>query len=45
MDLIKETIINAPNLPGVYFFLDNKNNIIYIGKAKNLKQRLLQHWD
>jgi excinuclease ABC subunit C len=43
MDLIKETIINAPNLPGVYFFLDNKNNIIYIGKAKNLKQRLLQH--
>jgi len=43
MDLIKETIINAPNLPGVYFFIDNKNNIIYIGKAKNLKQRLLQH--
>ncbi len=43
MDSIKETIINAPNLPGVYFFLDNKNNIIYIGKAKNLKQRLLQH--
>jgi excinuclease ABC subunit C len=43
MDLIKETIINAPNLAGVYFFLDNKNNIIYIGKAKNLKQRLLQH--
>jgi excinuclease ABC subunit C len=43
MDSIKETIINAPSLPGVYFFLDNKNNIIYIGKAKNLKQRLLQH--
>ena len=43
MDSIKETITNAPNLPGVYFFLDNKNNIIYIGKAKNLKQRLLQH--
>lgn len=27
----------------VYRFLDKENNIIYIGKAKNLKNRLINH--
>ncbi|MGC8733457.1 MAG: GIY-YIG nuclease family protein [bacterium] len=40
---LKKIVLNTPNLPGVYFFYDINNNIIYIGKAKNLKQRLLQH--
>lgn len=40
---LREIVLKAPNVTGIYFFFDNNNNIIYIGKAKNLKQRLLQH--
>lgn len=29
-----------PNAPGIYYFLNSKGNIIYIGKAKSLKERL-----
>lgn len=43
MRLLRDEIKGFPELPGVYFFIDNKNNIIYIGKAKNIKQRLIQH--
>jgi excinuclease ABC subunit C len=36
-----ETIFrHLPHNPGVYQFLDDKNKIIYIGKAKNLKKRV-----
>lgn len=34
---------NIPNSPGVYFFYNKKNQIIYIGKAKNLKKRIKDH--
>ncbi len=33
-------IKKAPDRPGVYFFKDRQNKILYIGKAKNLKSRL-----
>jgi hypothetical protein len=33
----------APDAPGVYFFLDGRDRLLYIGKAKNLPQRLRQH--
>lgn len=42
-EIIKSQISNAPGLPGVYKMLDLDNNIIYIGKAKNLKNRLTQY--
>jgi len=29
---------------GVYQFLDSKNKIIYIGKAKNLKKRVSSYF-
>ena len=32
-----------PNLPGVYRFFNDKNELIYIGKAKNLRRRLAQY--
>ncbi|MFX1362354.1 MAG: excinuclease ABC subunit UvrC [Promethearchaeota archaeon] len=32
-----------PNKPGVYLFKDPEGNIIYVGKAKALKKRVLQH--
>ncbi|MCE1188515.1 MAG: GIY-YIG nuclease family protein [Ignavibacteria bacterium] len=30
----------VPDAPGVYYFLNKKSQIVYIGKAKSLKQRL-----
>ncbi len=35
---------SLPNEPGVYFFLNNKRTIIYIGKAINLKKRVNQYF-
>ena len=37
LDLERKTL---PNEPGVYFFLDEKSTIVYIGKAKNLRKRV-----
>ncbi len=31
------------NNPGVYFFYDAADNLIYVGKAKNLRRRLAQY--
>ncbi len=33
-----------PKSPGIYFFLNKQGQIIYIGKAKNLKSRLVSYW-
>lgn len=35
---------HAPKLPGVYGMLDNRNRLIYVGKAKNLRSRLLSYF-
>ncbi len=40
---VKNKILLAPNLPGVYIFRDNRNRAIYIGKALDLKKRLLSY--
>jgi DNA polymerase-3 subunit epsilon len=32
-----------PEEPGVYYFYDEKGNIIYIGKSRNLRQRINTH--
>lgn len=42
--LDKKVIDAIPHRPGVYYFLDQKNTIIYVGKAKNLKKRVLGHF-
>lgn len=36
----REFSIHIPTDPGVYRFLDKHNHILYVGKAKNLKNRL-----
>jgi len=36
----KENINKVEELPGVYKFLDRNANVIYVGKAKNLRNRL-----
>jgi len=35
---------SLPNEPGIYFFKDNNNKIIYIGKARNLRKRVSQYF-
>ena len=40
MSGLKNKIKTAPQAPGVYLFKNDKNRIIYIGKAANLKSRM-----
>jgi len=41
---IQESIKNIPASPGVYLFYDEKGRTIYIGKALNLKKRVLSYF-
>lgn len=43
-DQISPTLQNLPAKPGIYQYFDEKNTIIYIGKAKNLKKRVLSYF-
>ncbi len=42
--LNKEDIENLPLTPGVYYFHDAKGKIIYVGKAIQLKKRVVSHF-
>ncbi len=42
---LKEQLNLLPDMPGVYFMLDKKEEIIYIGKAKNLKNRVRSYFN
>ena len=35
---------HAPRRPGVYGMIDGRNRVVYIGKAKNLRARLLSYF-
>ncbi|MGB5417204.1 exonuclease domain-containing protein [Algibacter sp.] len=35
---------SIPNSTGIYYFLNKKKEIIYVGKAKNLKKRVIGHF-
>jgi excinuclease ABC subunit C len=37
---LKEKVTNLPSSPGVYLMKDSSDQIIYVGKAKNLKNRV-----
>ena len=41
---IKIKLKNLSKSSGIYKMLDKNGNIIYIGKAKNLKNRVSQHF-
>ncbi len=41
---INEEIKNLPTNPGVYLMHDKNGRIIYVGKAKNLKNRVTQYF-
>ena len=39
-DIIRKKIVNLTNNPGIYKMLSDKNEILYVGKAKNIPNRL-----
>jgi len=42
--LAKSIFDQIPERTGVYYFRDNKDDIIYVGKALNIKKRVLSHF-
>ncbi|MGN1373089.1 MAG: excinuclease ABC subunit UvrC [Candidatus Coproplasma sp.] len=44
MDVVKEKLKLLPENPGVYIMLDKFGNVIYVGKARVLKNRVRQYF-
>ncbi len=44
MASINETLKNLPELPGVYIMMDSEGTVIYVGKAKILKNRVKSYF-
>ena len=42
-DIIKSFVKTLPNGPGVYRMFDEQGNVIYVGKARNLKARVTNY--
>ncbi|HEY7750032.1 MAG TPA: excinuclease ABC subunit UvrC [Aestuariivirgaceae bacterium] len=42
-DVIRRIIKSLPNRPGVYRMLDAKGEVIYVGKARSLKNRVMNY--
>ena len=43
-NLRQEALETIPATPGVYLFKDQDDNIIYVGKAKNLRPRVKSYF-
>ncbi|OFY54095.1 MAG: hypothetical protein A2X22_11475 [Bacteroidetes bacterium GWF2_49_14] len=41
--LTKKVLNKLPEEPGVYYFWDDKGELIYIGKSKDIRSRIFQH--
>ncbi len=44
MNEVQEKLKLLPDDPGVYIMLDSDKNVIYVGKARNLKNRVRQYF-
>ena len=40
----KKVVDDLPEMPGVYYFKNLQKEIIYVGKANNIKQRVISHF-
>lgn len=43
-DYLRSIVMNLPETPGIYQYLDSEDTIIYVGKAKNLKRRVYSYF-
>ena len=43
--MLKQKLETIPNKPGIYKFLDKKGQILYVGKATNLKSRVSSYFN
>jgi excinuclease ABC subunit C len=41
---LKQKLANLPNKPGIYQYKNSEGKIIYVGKAKNLRNRVRQYF-
>lgn len=44
-DYLKGIVLNLPDSPGIYQYLNAEETIIYVGKAKNLKRRVSSYFN
>ncbi len=44
LSILKQKVAQLPQEPGVYFFRGNKGEILYIGKATNLRSRVTSYF-
>jgi len=44
-DYLKGIVLNLPESPGIYQYLNSEGTIIYVGKAKNLKRRVSSYFN
>ena len=42
---LREKILNLPESPGVYMYIDRHGKVIYVGKAKRLKRRVSSYFN
>ena len=42
---LREKILNLPDLPGIYMYIDCRGKVIYVGKAKRLKRRVSSYFN
>lgn len=43
VDVLRQNVKIAPEAPGVYRMLNEKDEVLYVGKAKNIKKRIVAY--